>query len=115
MTQISVTIRGNFTNSEELTKIIIQSFKVNSTPSPQIGFLSNRSKSTQMIELEEDLCLSTPIQFMTPSHTEQKGIEAKEVDYNLDCSQESIVFLGYKEGENFLFSSSNHNLHQLVA
>ena len=61
LTQISVTIRGNFTNSEELTKVIIQSFKVNSTPSPQIGFLSSRIKSTQMIELEEDLCLSTPI------------------------------------------------------
>ena len=115
LTQISVTIRGNFTNSEELTNAIIQSFKVNSTPSPQIGFLSSRIKSTQMIELEEDLCLSTPIQFMTPSHTEQKGIEDKEVEYKFDCSQEGIVFLGYKEVENFLFSSPNHFLYQSVA
>lgn len=115
LTQISVTIRGNFINAEELTEMIIQSFKVNSTPSPQIGFLSSRMKAMQMIELEDNLCLSTPIQYMTPSHTERKGIEDKAVECRFDCSQEGVVFLGYRGVEAFLFSSPNHVVHQLVA
>ncbi|MBQ4163861.1 MAG: hypothetical protein IJD87_02150 [Turicibacter sp.] len=115
LTQISVTIRGNFINAEELTEMIIQSFKVNSTPSPQIGFLSSRMKAMQMIELEDNLCLSTPIQYMTPSHTERKGIEDKALECRFDCSQKDVVFLGYREVEAFLFSSPNHVVHQLVA
>lgn len=94
LTKISVTLRGNFTNSEEMTQTIIQSFKVNSTPSPQIGCLSHKMKSMQIIEFDDERFVNKPTQYITASYIDQKE--------GLEYFQEDVIFLRGYEVEGFI-------------
>ncbi|MDE5977680.1 MAG: hypothetical protein K2G70_04340 [Turicibacter sp.] len=71
LTQISVSLRGNFMNADEITQMILMSFKVNSTPTPQNSSLTMMKNKYKVVELEGEKHLQAPVQYVIfLSHTD---------------------------------------------
>ena len=115
LTQISVSLHGNFTNAREITHAIVTSFKVNSTPSPQNASLTTMENHHEVFELEEEYRLKESVQYViSPSHTEPVDnfyIQIKDLKRD---TQSSVAFLGCDDLIDLMFCTWGNTVNHLA-
>ncbi len=115
LTQISVSFHGNFTNVQEMTQLIMDSFKVNSTPSPQNAFLTMTERKDEIVELEEEYRLKESFQYViSPSHTEAGEDNQIQIKALKRDTQRAIAFLGCDELIDLMFSAWGNTANHLA-
>ena len=124
--QISVSLKGNFTNAQEVTEGIITSFRVNSTPSPQNASIEKVKKDSMLNEFEEGCLSNGYVQYViSPSHTEhiqqahsyeQGVLEKRMQQYERlnEFKQKSNAFLGCDEMMDLMFSAWGNSANHLA-